>query len=409
MCTMIRTFHPVGQGLFCTERFENQEGKPFNIVYDCGSKDPGRKHVEGMIPRVFSKGDVIDALYISHFDADHVNAIPFLLKHCTVKRIYLPFLEGCDEAAYWMANYISGTLGRDDGEDAVFTLIRAAAQEESTMVRIEENETAVIPVHPIFDDGQVEDVEPLSGPDTSANVLRPYGNTNSRWIFLPFNYLRCRRRRFFASVLSQELKKLGQNITTAYFLTNPRVVLARIGSIDDQVRWFSDVNQAIQKEFVKNKAGNVNDNSMVLYSGIEGDLRTWHWSRAIYYGVSCQAPYNQHHSLQNQHSFGLGGCLYCGDYNAKNSKYWKGLTCFYQHHNCWSGIECVVLPHHGAGRSFNDAFCSMQNSSFVASYGLNNTYKHPSISKMAALRRHRKIVFTVNEYDRCEGRIWCWC
>lgn len=37
MYTMTRTFHPVGQGLFCTERFFCSGDKPINLVYDCGS------------------------------------------------------------------------------------------------------------------------------------------------------------------------------------------------------------------------------------------------------------------------------------------------------------------------------------------------------------------------------------
>ena len=33
---MIRSFLPVGQGAFYTERFNNVDG-PINVVYDCGS------------------------------------------------------------------------------------------------------------------------------------------------------------------------------------------------------------------------------------------------------------------------------------------------------------------------------------------------------------------------------------
>lgn len=72
---IMRTFHPVGQGAFYSERHEN-----FNIVYDCGTQYKPRpsKGIERTVKTAFGKDEEIDILFISHFDYDHVGHISTL-------------------------------------------------------------------------------------------------------------------------------------------------------------------------------------------------------------------------------------------------------------------------------------------------------------------------------------------
>ena len=72
-----RIFHPVGQGAFYSERHENH-----NIVYDCGTDyfNRGKKGIKNTISQSFSKDEIIDILFISHFDYDHVSLIEHLKK-----------------------------------------------------------------------------------------------------------------------------------------------------------------------------------------------------------------------------------------------------------------------------------------------------------------------------------------
>ena len=89
---MIRTFHPVGQGAFYTERFYNEEqGKPvFMAVYDCGSVNV--RQLKKAIDQTFGEDDIINLLFVSHFHSDHVNKIEYLKKRCQVKNIVIPVL-----------------------------------------------------------------------------------------------------------------------------------------------------------------------------------------------------------------------------------------------------------------------------------------------------------------------------
>lgn len=73
---VIRTFHPIGQGAFYSEQFINDNNTPIGtIVYDCGSNN--LTCLKKIIPGCFISRD-IDILFISHFDADHINGISTL-------------------------------------------------------------------------------------------------------------------------------------------------------------------------------------------------------------------------------------------------------------------------------------------------------------------------------------------
>ena len=90
-----RTFHPIGQGAFYTEEFHFESDKTYRVVFDCG----GNENIIGnIVKNAFYHRDedspqtVIDAVFISHFDDDHVNGLPFLFQYYDVRNLVLPLL-----------------------------------------------------------------------------------------------------------------------------------------------------------------------------------------------------------------------------------------------------------------------------------------------------------------------------
>lgn len=77
-----RVLHPVGQGAFFTEQFFDSAGNAvFNVVYDCGEYRT-TKHLDKEIENtlnVTGAPDVIDVMFISHLDDDHINGIDHLI------------------------------------------------------------------------------------------------------------------------------------------------------------------------------------------------------------------------------------------------------------------------------------------------------------------------------------------
>ena len=85
-----RIIHPVGQGGFYTETFSNgTEEKTF--VYDCGGFDRAKRKMENYLKSFLPKGKPkrqIEAVFISHFHADHINGLQYLLDNAEVKTLF---------------------------------------------------------------------------------------------------------------------------------------------------------------------------------------------------------------------------------------------------------------------------------------------------------------------------------
>lgn len=79
-------FHPVGQGLFCSGKLDDD----FCWVYDCGSFNNGL--LEEATHKFYVANGRIDLLAISHFHMDHINGIA-LLNRCEINTILMPYLS----------------------------------------------------------------------------------------------------------------------------------------------------------------------------------------------------------------------------------------------------------------------------------------------------------------------------
>lgn len=90
---IVRTFHPVGQGAFYSERFQLWKPKieTHNIVYDCGVCYKKEKQAVHVVNQAFAGKDEIDYLFISHLDYDHVSLAYAILPR--VKNIVLPLVS----------------------------------------------------------------------------------------------------------------------------------------------------------------------------------------------------------------------------------------------------------------------------------------------------------------------------
>lgn len=101
-----RTFYKTGQALFSVERItcHNQQR---TIVYDCGGNN--EPLMRRTIKNNFFEHENIDAVFISHYHTDHINGLRFLLKYCTVERLFLPMLSpdkelvlACNSHLWWV-------------------------------------------------------------------------------------------------------------------------------------------------------------------------------------------------------------------------------------------------------------------------------------------------------------------
>lgn len=369
-----RIFHPVGQGAFYSERHEN-----YKIVYDCGcmSVSKGKK----VVSQSFSKEDVIDILFISHFDYDHISLIEDL--KTTVKEIrnvVIPLLH--DNEKILLSNVFKAL-----GEYSLASLVQNPEEFFGA-------ETHIISVQPSSEEGINKDAPSILLNEINQDPI-PSGSpitidNGSDWVFTPFNYeYKDRNKEFLDKLESDEIDKLKSS-----------------KHIFD-----SEFRNKIKKTY-KKVSGNINENSMFLYSGPypqeknspqeenspkeENSLKEE--NSPNYKGLDWTFKYLDESSFKyflDTPSFSLSECSFSDPY--KNPFLKNFLPCLYRvaclytgdgdlnkvnvkniYEETWDLIGTIQIPHHGSLKSFKENILKDQHFLCPISVGKKNPYGHPS-------------------------------
>lgn len=396
MCVMTRTFHPVGQGAFYTEKFDF--GKDIrgvelkvNVVYDCGSMSKGfeKKYSRNAVENAFGPKELIDGIFISHFDNDHVNGFPELFNRVghNVRHIFLPHLTDNDillgllskdlgagafdkEIAYVKAYRKLVMYG--DAKDVLVCLGFDANPEQRPKVHLVfgPNRQMKDDVQRIFPRNEIgiidsgSDVAPILSASTEGrNPLQGF------WRFSPYNFETesSDRRGEFLKALKDFLRvqKLSLN-KGADTLLSSQVLLKKF-----------------KKDYCKKVSGEINENSMTLLSCANlpciGETAFNHYGEKAF-GPCC---------LKSR-----SGCLYTGDYDAKDEKRLNALLGAYAPY--MDMVGCVQLPHHGSDGNYNEKIGEL-DAVIVACYGKRNTFRHPGPRAMYHLGSKNRTVCLVSE------------
>ena len=191
-----RLILPVGQGAFYVEKFQNRK----NIVYDCGSIG-NEKKIEELIEKCFERNKVIEAIFISHLDEDHMNGVGKLLEKCKVKRICFPLITEEMKQVLKIKIMIEEAIGNSYSdfikefienpelaikkikEDMEIELIEILPNDEQDIV--EENNKKI--------DGEdtknkkIKRVKKKSGEDIAKEIKELKYNEN-KWELIPYNF-----------------------------------------------------------------------------------------------------------------------------------------------------------------------------------------------------------------------------
>lgn len=326
-----RTFHPIGQGAFYTEKHDYGSEK-YNIVYDCGSTSLDETVLKSRIKSCFKKNEVIDILFISHFHDDHINGIEFLRNHCKIKSVVVPFLSEKSKAAHIAENNLLGSdidplLINNPAEyfgPGIFTITIKPYNEGNA------NNEQVI---------EYEILEKYARQELdSATKIRV-----AQWIYVPFNFKQEER----ATQFEEELSKKG-------------IILPDLREIEKLSKSWPQIIEAYNEV-----DGELNENSLILFSGpinnskpirtrIVNSIRHW------YYQNDCTS------------------CLYTGDYNAKSRNSCNALVAFIN--RITPQLGTLQIPHHGSIKNFSEQILDRRKGPLqcIISVGNYNTYGHPS-------------------------------
>lgn len=367
-----RVFHPVGQGGFYTESFDNQH----MVVYDCGgnSSKSMKDYIESFLPD--SPKANIEAVFISHLHDDHINGLQSLIERANVRKIFLPQLtpnKVFDTIIYYASKAYS--------TDYILSLIRAASigyLEETSIFQIKEHQES--------DELGTESIDLSSFLDKSNRYINSDTNltVNTEWMYIPFNPL-SERPKFEA--VEYTVRDRIEKIYEETDCFKQAELLAR---------FVKSLSVTKCKEIYKKLFGSIhNGQSMTLFSGIKTptpDIRV----RFRLFDLPCCDYYRHHyfhHRWMDDESCVPANFLYTGDYEA-NKK--TELIDFYNKHKVWNTICGVQMPHHGSRKNYNDFLYDMRCYA-IASVGSKNKYGHPNIDTLIHVFQQGCMPYVVTE------------
>lgn len=363
---MIRTFHPVGQGAFYSERHSN-----FNIVYDCGTMSP--KKARSVVEDAF-KGEVIDILFISHFDKDHIASIPYLKSSAKqIKIVVLPLLNNQQRNLLLnFYNHFSADL------KSIINNPESYFGSNTTIIKVLPTDVAYdierrfepLDLRELTNSDPNESIEIESG--TPLTIPSTFKEKTIKWAFIPYNYEDKVRR----IVIDRELNKVG--INTSILMSDPNYALSNLANTTLKNK-MKDIYNMQQRK--------INENSMLLYSGpdLSNDLR------------KCQYFHLSHHETLLINSklcytcLCISGCIYTGDSDFKCFKL-KDMYAGYVDY-----VDIIQVPHHGSKYDFDlQALEGFSRTIMPVSHKTTSS-KHPDAEVVKELIINGFKVISVNE------------
>lgn len=296
----MRNFYGVHNALFCKEIIiKNSIQK--TIIYDCGTYS--LKSIRPIVKKVLGNGkgvkERIDFLFISHYDIDHICCLRTLLQLADVETIVLPLLS-YQYKFYSLCNH-AHAMSKNNHIFWDF-IIDPKWAINTWKVKLPQIKYVIDSRNDNF---------PYLDEEVRSNLFE-YKEEND-WYYIPFNpypFNVDEEKKFFKKLSFETgITGLDKNTIKEKWKESPKI---------------QDIIKNVTLPLLKEKKCSINDSSMTLYSG----------------------------PINNQDEKIRLGCLYTGDYNAKDK--FENLQGFYRSYNrCWDNIGMVQIPHHGSKYNFN--------------------------------------------------------
>jgi len=388
-----RIIHPIGQGGFYTETL-SYEKQTKNFVYDCGGfnhkQDLMEKYLDCYLDRKSGKKE-IEAVFISHFHADHMNGLQYLLENSRVKYLFLPQLTEDVLIESFVYNYCqTGTYNQVnrflmDLYDKVNSDDNKDNKEGTRIIQIREADDSRFPEEGF-------NIEGRGDHDLSIGAWNPNQRINldllqesripsgtilycGEWLYIPFNPIVApeKKERLRKELVLKLENELGISLDS-------RILIKRLSEL------LKDLGVEKCKEIYNSVFHNQhNSYSMTLFSGtisLNVD-RPYHGlcHRPCKFEDHCFYPFRTEDYCCNPNF------LYTGDfepdYDIIKTSNINQLREFYR--PVWREIASIQVPHHGSKHNFDEALYKYPIRGIV-SVGNNNPYHHPDIDTLIKIQ-----------------------
>ena len=349
---IIRTFHPVGQGAFYTEKlYDDSNAVRHIMVFDCGVAWGRVSKAKHLVEHAFDSSEIVDYLFISHLDYDHISLATTLFESVhNVRNIVLPLVSEEDLEIALALHRIAGHANCCGFIEMIISHLNGDHNNV-----FQRGDYSLI----LVGSGQSINWRYSIWPDGEPRSLDHSGCPG--WVFIPYNFESASRKAGLVNDLEallkdadicNELDDLGRTIS------NPSLFF-------DALKDSLFVKQVIEKRGAILKGlkkvydsigGTINENSLQLYSG--------------------PAVINQKLSEEDHDErMYRVACLYTGDCQFDLAT-WRDI----KYSKVWGNVGTIQLPHHGSIKSFDIAQNPIDRYyTFVVSCGNDNTFGHPSM------------------------------
>ena len=386
---IIRTFHPIGQGGFYTETFDDLPNKPM-VVFDCGgtSRQSMKKYIDYFLPRnPKDPKATIEAVFISHLHDDHINGLQHLIDRANVKKIFLPQFTSNQVFEIIFYNAARGTKGSNSNQ-LVLSFIESNKSNHSL------NEVSIIQIAEVTGDNNYQNVTHNIQHGVSSQTIASGTSLilENNWVYISFNPKS--KAPYFDGITDQATK---EKLLSLYNNTNLYEQATALALFVESC----GVEQC--KELYKKMFGGIhNGQSMTLFSGLRNP------NMEI---SSCPFPPTCHHYLYSlwrdwfaEFAKDNEDCiptnfLYTGDYEAGESAKMEELSSFYTNMKVWKTICGVQIPHHGSRKNYADELYNKRCYA-IASASSSNRYRHPNIDTLINISNQKCMPFVVTEKEQ---------
>lgn len=311
---MLRIFKNVGNALFTVEEIM---GKYF--VYDCGG--PSKDIINKAINEVFTKDGIeIEAVFISHFDKDHINGIHYLLKNFKVRRLFIPELARCQKLA------LIFTQSFDNNQlDLLidpFDYVEKNSVVKTIVIEVKQvHHREIIPnnSHSNSNDDSVltfDNIDSYIFNHKIESGEKIFLNEKKSWVYILWNinvWNEDETEKFL-----NEIKYLISSYSEKKLYALDEMSIKKLWTEFDLCK-NKMIKGAFQKVINNFNSEVINEYSLIMYSGFD--------------------------TIKKGPKF---GCLYFGDFNA--NKNWTSVTKAFS--DVWHLIGTVQIPHHGSMNNF---------------------------------------------------------
>jgi len=381
---------PVGHGFFHSASLQFEK-ETYRYVYDCGAGS--LKIIENQIDlyagnlSLEGQNHEIDMVVVSHFHADHIKGLPYLLKNFTVRKLVIPHLSEDFKLA------ALASLAADGIQS--WTLFSELVADPRAWLADRGFNGEIIEVATFGDFLDILSPMPPSGDGLSLpsglfnhrNVGTIYSHNTALWFFKFYvhesyeTYLKllCALCFVFESDGYDELELL---------LRDPA--------------WISANQKRLKHAFLLLGSGKQNVLSLCMYSGPEKNRKRhadFSWSPSSYFPSNNYSYYRR----------GQLGWLATGDAELKSAAAIGGFEKHYSHY--LRNIDTVTIPHHGSRDNYNPRLGDIGFRHIITSNHIKDPKgNHPATEVMLNLniKSHFTHVVTADGASHLFDRIYGW-